>query len=46
MADQLGETRYSANKFNYIKPLQSGYFNISSYILKYEGLRVTEAKSP
>lgn len=46
VADQLGETEYSANKFNYVKPQQSGYFNIASYILMYDGLRITEAELP
>lgn len=46
VADQLGETRYSANKFNYVKPLQSGYYNTSAYILMYDGLRIKEAEDP
>jgi hypothetical protein len=46
VADQIGETEYSANKFNYIKNLQSGYYNTSSYILMYDGLRIKLAEGP
>ena len=46
VADQIGETEYSANKFNYIKNLQSGYYNTSSYILMYDGLRIKIAEGP
>ncbi len=46
VADQLGELEYSANRFNYVKPLQSGYFNMSSYVLMYSGLRIVEVDKP
>ena len=42
VADQIGETRYTGNKFNYIKEPQSGYYNTSFYILKYENLQIKE----
>ncbi|WP_445381810.1 LysM peptidoglycan-binding domain-containing protein [Robiginitalea sp. IMCC43444] len=42
VADQIGETRYTGNKFNYIKDPQSGYYNTSFYILKYENLQIRE----
>ncbi len=45
-ADQIGATRYSGNTFNYIKKLQSGYFNTASYILMYDGLRIKEVQGP
>lgn len=45
-ADQIGATRYSGNTFNYIKKLQSGYFNTASYILMYDGLQIREIQGP
>ncbi|WP_088340821.1 LysM peptidoglycan-binding domain-containing protein [Robiginitalea sediminis] len=45
-ADQIGNTRYSGNMFNYVKELQSGYFNTASYIMMYEGLRLREIQGP
>ncbi|MBC2840160.1 LysM peptidoglycan-binding domain-containing protein [Robiginitalea sp. SC105] len=45
-ADQIGATRYTGNTFNYIKKLQSGYFNTASYILMYDGLRIVEIQGP
>lgn len=45
-ADQIGVTRYGGNKFNYVKELQSGYYNTASYILMYEGLRIREIQAP
>lgn len=46
VADQVGELRYTGNKFNYWKAWQSGYYNISSYILMYEDLQIKEIKKP
>ncbi|NJB70523.1 LysM repeat protein [Saonia flava] len=40
----IGETEYTGNKFNYSKDLASGYFNTSSYIMKYEDMWVKEVK--
>ncbi len=40
----IGETEYSGNKFDYEKEGASGYFNQSSYILKFEDLRIKEAE--
>ncbi|WP_238389896.1 LysM peptidoglycan-binding domain-containing protein [Arenibacter aquaticus] len=40
----IGETEYSGNKFNFTKDRTSGYFNMASYILGFENMRVTELK--
>lgn len=40
----IGETSYTGNKFNYSKDLSSGYYNTSSYIMKYEDMWIKEAK--
>jgi hypothetical protein len=45
-ADQIGPTRYAGNTFDYIKELQTGYFNTASYILMYDGLRIIEIEGP
>ncbi len=39
-ADVVGLTEYSGNKFNYTKDLSSGYFNMASYIMMYENMRI------
>ncbi len=46
VADQIGVTQYSGNKFNYMKELQSGYYNTASYVLMYDGLRIKEVATP
>ncbi len=38
------ETEYVENKFNYKKKLFGGYYNESAYIVKYDNLRLVEAK--
>lgn len=41
----VGQTEYSANKFNYQHDPGKGYYNSSSYIMKYEKLRVVEVNT-
>ena len=41
-ADFLGLTEYSGNKFDYSKAISSGYFNLATYIMKYENMRVEQ----
>ena len=36
------ETEYVENKFRYSKKMFGGYYNESFYILKMEGLQITE----
>tara|TARA_R110000868_G_scaffold142103_1_gene359263 strand:- start:20909 stop:23074 length:2166 start_codon:yes stop_codon:yes gene_type:complete len=38
----IGETKYSANKFNYTKEGAAGYFNSSSYIMAYEDMWIKQ----
>ncbi|MBT8278642.1 MAG: LysM peptidoglycan-binding domain-containing protein [Bacteroidia bacterium] len=38
------ETEYVENKFRYAKKLFGGYYNESAYILKFDDLRIIEAK--
>ena len=38
----IGETKYSANKFNYTKEGAAGYFNSSSYIMAYENMWIKQ----
>lgn len=40
----IGETEYTGNKFNFTKDRTSGYFNMASYILGFENMRITELK--
>jgi len=40
----IGETEYTGNKFSYEKDFASGYFNQSSFIMKYENMRIKEIK--
>jgi len=43
-ADIVGLTEYSGNKFNYTKDITSGYFNMASYIMMYENMRIIRLK--
>lgn len=38
------ETTYLENKFLYRKKLFGGYYNTASYVVKYDGLKIMEAK--
>ena len=42
VADQIGLTQYTGNSFDYFKKKDGGYYNIASYILKYDQLRIQE----
>jgi hypothetical protein len=42
VAELIGLTEYSGNKFNYAKALSSGYFNTASYIMRYENMRIIQ----
>ncbi|ALM06664.1 peptidoglycan-binding protein LysM [Sediminicola sp. YIK13] len=41
---KIGETSYSANKFNYLKDASSGYYNQSAYIMSYNKMMIVEAE--
>ncbi len=43
-ADYDMETEYVENKFKYSKKLFGGYYNVAAYIVKYDNLRLVEAK--
>ena len=38
------ETEYIENKFRYNKKLFGGYYNEAAYIVRYEDLKIVEAK--
>jgi ABC-type branched-subunit amino acid transport system substrate-binding protein len=40
----IGETSYTANKFNYTKQASSGYYNQSAYIVSYDKMMIVEAE--
>lgn len=40
----IGETSYTANKFNYRKDASSGYYNQAAYILYYNKMLIIEAE--
>jgi len=40
------ETEYVENKFRYSKKMFGGYYNEAVYIVKYEDLKIVEAKNP
>lgn len=40
----IGETSYTANKFNYRKDASSGYYNQSAYIMSYNKMMIVEAQ--
>ncbi|NNE01669.1 MAG: LysM peptidoglycan-binding domain-containing protein, partial [Eudoraea sp.] len=43
-SDIVGLTEYSGNKFDYTKDITSGYFNMASYIMMYENMRIIRLK--
>jgi len=38
----IGETEYSANRFNYFNDWSSGFFNRASYLMQYDDLRIKQ----
>lgn len=42
IADKIGVTEYTGNKFDYVKDLTSGYYNLASYIMTYENMRIKQ----
>lgn len=40
----IGETSYTANKFNYAKDASSGYYNQSAYIVSYDKMMIVEVE--
>ncbi|GGD42494.1 LysM peptidoglycan-binding domain-containing protein [Muriicola marianensis] len=38
----IGLTEYTGNKFDYTRMFSSGYFNLATYIMKYENMRVVQ----
>ncbi len=45
VSEMLGQTEYTANKFNYAKDLGYSYYNTASYIMTYEQMQIKELKS-
>ncbi|MDH3697976.1 MAG: LysM peptidoglycan-binding domain-containing protein [Flavobacteriaceae bacterium] len=45
VSDEIGVTEYSANKFNYARDLRAGYYNMASYIMTYDNMRIKEVSS-
>ncbi|NER09004.1 amino acid/amide ABC transporter substrate-binding protein, HAAT family [Muriicola jejuensis] len=41
-SDLIGLTEYTGNKFDYARGISSGYFNLATYIMKYENMRVVQ----
>jgi hypothetical protein len=44
VSDLIGLTEYTGNKFDYARARASGYFNLATYIMKYENMRVVQVK--
>lgn len=42
VANKVGETQYTENKFNYQRGVQGGYINRALYIVRYEDLTIKE----
>jgi len=42
VSNSVGQTEYNSNKFNYQHEPGKGYYNTSSYIMKYDKLRIVE----
>jgi LysM repeat protein len=42
VSGMIGQTEYTGNKFDYGKGINSGYFNLATYIMKYENMRVVQ----
>ncbi len=42
VSDLIGLTEYTGNKFDYARALSFGYFNLATYIMKYENMRVVQ----
>ncbi len=42
VSNLIGLTEYTGNKFDYTRMLSSGYFNLATYIMKYENMRVVQ----
>ena len=38
----IGQTEYTGNKFDYARAVNSGYFNLATYVMKYENMRVVQ----
>ncbi len=45
VSETIGNTEYTANKFDYGKELDTGYFNTASYIMMYEQMEIKQLKS-
>lgn len=40
----IGETKYSSSKYNYIQKPSEGYYNTAAYIMMYDSMYIKEAK--
>ena len=45
VSETVGNTEYTANRFDYAKELSTGYFNTASYIMMYDQMQIKEVKS-
>ncbi len=45
VSETIGNTEYTANRFDYAKELSTGYFNTASYIMMYDQMQIKEVKS-
>ncbi len=45
VSETIGNTEYTANKFDYGKELDTGYFNTASYIMMYDQMEIKQLKS-
>lgn len=42
VSNLIGLTEYTGNKFDYVHGINSGYFNLATYIMRYENMRVVQ----
>lgn len=45
VSETIGKTEYTANRFDYGKNLDTGYFNTASYIMMYDEMQIKQVKS-
>lgn len=45
VSETIGKTEYTANRFDYGKNLDTGYFNTASYIMMYDQMQIKQVKS-